>query len=249
MPPPVAYNDRALIIGKTTSGKSEIARFLFSLMTGARRVLVNVKGLADVGVEPIYAPEFDPRAPIVNIVPPTTDQGFIEDVYAYVLAIGGPTVVWLDEAFGPTKGGRAPDSLLIVQTQGAQRQIGHIVCSQRPQDIAVPLRTEAEHFFIVVPPISYPDLEVLAREIAELDGAPCGPRELRQLLVDVRQEHGEHSFVWWHRGTGELVVCEPLPPEVVGAPLRPARAASLPSSPRDLDRESSAGDDAHDPRE
>jgi hypothetical protein len=228
---PVAFNDRALIIGKTTSGKSTFARFLFGGMTGARRLLVNVKGLADVGVAPVSSVEaIDWTAPVVNYVPSTAAQEEYEALYQAILAHGGPTTVWLDEAFGPTSGNKAPPSLLVVQQQGAGRGIGHLVCSQRPANIAVPLRTEAEHIFVFVPPISYDDLGALARELAEIDDAPAGPRELRELLREVQAAHGDYSFIWWHRGSGELIVCEPLSPALVGAPLPHPRAPRRQSS-------------------
>lgn len=223
---PVAFNERALVVGKTQSGKSTFARFLFGRMTGARRILVNPKG-EDYRLGVPVASDvaaIDWAAPVVDFVPRTTRQELYEQLYAAILDHGGPTVVWLDEGFGPTSGNRAPDSLLVVQQQGAQREIGHLVCTQRPVNIAVPLRTEAEHFFIFVPPISFDDLGALAREIAELDGAPCGARELRELLREVQQTHGDHSFVWWQRATGELAVCEALPPVLAAAPLQHARA-------------------------
>jgi hypothetical protein len=245
---PVNYNDRCLILGKTTSGKSELARYLFSAFTGCRRVCVNVKGLADVGVPAVSDPgAVDWTAPVINFVPRSSKQELYEELYAGILAHGGPTVVWLDEAFGPTTGNRAPDSLIMVQTQGAQRGIGHLVCSQRPENIAVPLRTEAEHVWIFVPPISYNDLEAIAREIAYLDDAPCGPRELADLLRSVQAKHGLYSSVWWNRATGELVECEPLPASVVGAPLQQPRAPAQRSSAQELEPVPVSGDTPDEP--
>jgi hypothetical protein len=231
---PVAFNDRSLFIGKTLSGKSTLARWFWGQMIGARRVCVNVKGSPGIGVPPVFdVGAIDWTAPVVNYVPREITPKAFEDLYAAILEHGGATNVWLDEAYGPTTGSSAAPSLIRVQTQGASLGIGHTVCSQRPKDIAVPLRTEAEHIFMVVPPISYDDLGALAREVSYIDGQPCGPRELADMLREVQQQYGDHAAVWWQRGTGEIVVMEPLPPEEAHAPLPEAPAPSPQTSAPD----------------
>lgn len=230
MPVPLRFNDRVLIVGKTQSGKSTFARYLFGRMTGARRVCVNVKGRVDVGVPPVSDPAaIDWSSPVVNFVPASFDRDVFEELYQRIRVVGGPTVVWLDEAYGVTKSNYAPDALLIVQQQGAELGIGHLVCSQRPYNIAVPLRSEAEHVYMFVPPGTFRDIECLAEEVGEQDGHAFTGRDLRDRLRALGEREGPHSFLWYCRATGELTDCAPIPAPLAAAPFR-VTARRRPSS-------------------
>lgn len=211
MPEPVRYHDRALVVGKTRSGKSVLARYLVGQMTGARRLLVNVKGLEQVGVAPVRSLEaIDWSAPVVDFIPPSMHDQVFADLYRAAFERGGPRVIWLDEAMGVTRANYAPEHLRLVQQQGAALGIGHVYCSQRPQNIATELKSEAEHIFICGTVFARRDLDALAVEMG-LSGD-----ELSRRLRELHGDHGDFAFLWYERGSGELTDCAPLPEAWVG---------------------------------
>jgi hypothetical protein len=219
----VAYNDRCLIVGKTQSGKTTFARHLFAGFGGARRLLVNVKGRVHIGVPAVRdVAAIDWLAPVVDFVPPTLERDVWEGLYERIRAAPGPRVVWLDEASGPTGKGYAPVYLRVVQQQGAELGIGHIVCSQRPVNIASELVTEAEHIFIFGLPGRL-DLKHLADEL----GVPTD--YLAGRIEQLRAREGDYSFIWWERATGEMVDCAPLAPAWVNAPVGAPSTRQAPS--------------------
>lgn len=222
------WNDRTLIVGKTTGGKSTFARYLCAHFTGARVVVINVKGKLDVGVPPVHdVMAIDWSARVVNFVPTTFRRELFEELYAAIWAHRNvPTVVWLDEAAAVTSASYAPDHLLIVQQQGAEHGVGHVVVAQRCKNIKMELRTEAEEVFIFVPPPSQADLQWLAEEIGEVDGEEFTAHDLRRRLRELHAEHGDYSFLRWVRATGELDDCAPLDPGWVNATLIDVAATS-----------------------
>jgi hypothetical protein len=224
VPPGVSFNERALIVGKTRSGKTTLARKLAAGFTGARIVVHDPKAMLDMGVPIARHPrDLDPAARVVHYVPVTLDRGRppragveptgAELFYRDVWHMAGPTWLWDDEAAAVTTGNYAPVYSDVYQQQGAGLGKGRGVLTQRPVDIRPNLRTEAEHVFVFTPPPAWPDLRILALEFGR------DPGELQRLMRDLAAHEGPHSFVWWHRGTGELAACAPLDPGWVTAPL------------------------------
>lgn len=206
MPRPVNYSDRVLLVGRTQSGKSTLARYLAAHMHGARLLLINVKGTENVGVDPVYdVAAIDWAAPVVDFIPRTMDRRLFEDLYEAIFSHGGPRVVWLDEAMAVTRANYAPDRLLLVQQQGDRLGIGHLYCSQRPQEIAGALKSECEHIFVCGSVFTARDLQALSAEMG-MSGDQLGAQ-----LRDLHAEHGDYAFLWYCRSTGELEWCEPLP--------------------------------------
>lgn len=203
----VNYNDRILVVGKTQSGKTTfVQHVLFAQMHGARRVAIDPKGHLELGVTPIRrAHELDPREPLLHFIPRTTKMDELEEVYARLWEIGGPTVVWLDEAMGPTTQNRWPEHMAITIQQGAQRGVGHWACSQRPVAIAPPLRTEAEHIFAFVPRPHMLNIQALSLEFG------MGADELAYRFDELQSSQGDYSFLWYCRATNELAGCAPIP--------------------------------------
>lgn len=212
------FDQRCLLVGKTRSGKSTLARYFFLHFTGVRRIVVNVKGRLDLGVEPTYhVAAIDWTAPVVNYVPRSFRREVFEELYAAAWAHRNvPTILWLDEAAAVTSASYAPDHLLVIQQQGGEWGVGHLVCAQRCKNIKMELRTEAEEFYIF-PGLSQPDLDWLADEIAEVDGRPFTGQDLRARLRELQGAHGDHAFLRWVRATNQLADCAPLDPGWVNA--------------------------------
>ena len=208
MPSPVNFHDRVLLVGKTRSGKSVFARHLMAQMTGARRLLINVKGSETLGVEPVYDPaHIDWSAPLVDFIPRSMERDVFEEVYRGVFEHAGPRVVWLDEAMGPTRANYAPPHLDLLQQQGGGLGLGHFYLSQRPQNIAMSLRSEAEHIFMFGTTFTKRDRDVLGAEMG-LSGD-----QLAERMRQAADELGDYAFLWYDRNQGELTDCRPLPAE------------------------------------
>ncbi len=207
MPEPVNYHERILVVGKTRSGKTTFVEHLFTQMRGCRRVAIDPKGhLSFPGVNPTrQVAHIDPAAPLIHYIPTGLDHQEYEDLYRALWQLGGPMVIWLDEAAGPTSKSRWPAHMAVTIQQGAARGIGHWACAQRPVDIAPVLRTEAEHCFMFVPRPHNLNLQALAVEVA------LSVDELAHRFDDLLNQEGEHSFLWYCRGTHELLDCAPIP--------------------------------------
>jgi energy-coupling factor transporter ATP-binding protein EcfA2 len=202
----IRFNDRVLIVGKTGSGKTVLARHLFDSMRGARRTAVDPKGRLQLGITPARSTAaIDLAAPVSHFIPGTLEDAEYEEAFSKLWHAGGPRVVWLDESFGPTRAGYAPQALRFIVQQGREVGVGLIACSQRPVNIEATLRTEAEHLFIFVPAPHRIDLDSLALEIG------CSSEVLAKTMRDLQAQEGDHSHLWYRRNTDELVPCAPLP--------------------------------------
>lgn len=142
------YRDRVAILGMTQSGKSSLARYLFELAR-CRRVLVDPKHSWSVaGVRPAHRlEEIDWSAPLIHVRPPWLDRRFSDELYFGIFRRLRHALVWTDEAYGvcTSAWGAGVDAL---QTQGAELEIGHVACSQRPVNARRTLWTESEHLFL-----------------------------------------------------------------------------------------------------
>lgn len=206
-PDPVRHNDRVLIIGKNQSGKTILARHLATQFTGSRLTFIDPKeGELSLGVDPAREPEeLDLEAPVSHYVPSTLEDAEYEELFDRLWWSRGPRVIWLDEAFGPTRAGWAPKGLRHIVQQGTKHDLGLIACAQRPVNIEATLRTEAEHVFLFVPALTMLDLKTIAPDIGQ------EPNPLRAELEKLLQEQGLFSHLWYCKRTGRLHACSPLP--------------------------------------
>lgn len=209
-PDPIRHNDRVFIQGKTESGKTVLARHVFSHMKGCRRTVIDVKGhLTIPDVEPARMPEeLDLAAPVSHYIPSELEDEEYEELFKALWFAGGPRMIWLDESTGPTRKNWAPKYLRQIVQQGREpSEIGVLACSQRPVNVESTLRTEAEHVFIFVPRPIKLDLKTLAGDIGTDPDVLA--REIDQLLA----HEGPHSHLWYCRRLDRLFHCAPLPPE------------------------------------
>jgi pentatricopeptide repeat protein len=168
----IDWNQRILLAGMTRSGKSELARYLFSLMR-VRRVLVDPKREWALGVG---IPRNDLRAqtmdaavaeveaidwtlPVVHVSPAWLGRRGARDAARYQLEalfsriarITGNLHVWIDEGYGVSSSNWAPAGLIELEVAGGGRGKGTTTCTQRPVNVAKELLTEADHLFLFGP--------------------------------------------------------------------------------------------------
>jgi hypothetical protein len=209
----IAPNQRVVAVGMTRSGKSELLRYLFSVMR-TRRVLVDPKGewrvpgvtchaltaeTKEGAVEQVKA--IDWSQPIVHVHP--TWQGW-EQLAALYGAIGRlpwPVVVWTDEAYGVSSAQRRPPGLIQLQVAGGGRGHGQLIATQRPRNIARELLTESEHIFIFRG-LSEPDV------LAALEGAPFLPPDQ---AIELHRALPQYGYLWVDRIRGQVDIGDPLP--------------------------------------
>jgi len=149
-------SDRILLVGTTGSGKSHLARLLWSSQRPPRVVIdpkddatltggVFVDGRAPVT---FHDPARLPRAEVGRFVPRDPfDLDAYERLYGELWRVPG-VYVWLDEAgiAAPEAGG--PRALRRFITQGRARGLGHIAANQRAVNIDRQLIANAEHLVI-----------------------------------------------------------------------------------------------------
>jgi hypothetical protein len=235
MPVPIKHNDRVFIQGKTDSGKTALARYLFEGFDATRRTCVDPKGRIVLdGITPARTPaELDLAAPVSHYIPGQLEDEEYEELFRLIWFAGGPRLIWLDESAGPTRAGWAPKYLRFIVQQGREHDIGLIACSQRPVNVETTLRSEAEHVFIFVPRTTKRDVETIAGDIGRESA------ELAAELDTLLELAGPWSHLWYSRNTNELSRCAPLPTSWVPGASAPAPEADArpPASPEDREEE------------
>jgi DNA helicase HerA-like ATPase len=209
-------SDRLLLVSSTGAGKSTLAAYLFSQFR-SQRVLVDPKnewtlrGGASVRGIGTLARELD-RAPLVRFVPATGDRAETEALYAELFQ-RRRLVVWTDEAYAVSEASWCPRGLRLLQTQGRALELGHIVCTQRPRNIARELLTEAEHIFVFRHGLAADDLHAVSLELG------LSRDELRAELGRLEP----YGFLWFDRRLQHLGACPPLPASYLAIAGRTAR--------------------------
>jgi hypothetical protein len=170
--PVIRWNQRVLIAGMTRSGKSELARYLFSQIR-VRRVLVDPKRewSLGVGVPRIElrakTPEqaeaevdrIDWRLPVLHVSPAWLGRRGAKDaaryqleaLFARIAGLPGDAHVWIDEGYGVSSASWAPAGLIQLEVAGGGMGKGTTTCTQRPVNVAKELLTEADHLFLFGP--------------------------------------------------------------------------------------------------
>lgn len=212
--------DRILVAGKTRTGKSTVALYLFSRFRGQRVAIDPKAEWVMPGALTVRSPEqlavALERAPLIRYIPTRADRDEWEAVYGLLFETvrrrRRGLVILTHEAAAVSSASWRPTGLRMIQQQGAALGIGHVVCTQRPVHVAKELLTEAEHVFVFTPPFkNRQDLVDLA-PVMNLTAD-----ELRDRLVALP----EYSFLWWDDRAGELTTV----PGGLGPELRAATGA------------------------
>lgn len=149
----LASNERALIAGKTGSGKTYLARYITRPIK--RLVVLDGKGtLGDWGLEPWGMPAI--RALIrgepmrARAIPPIGTD-FLEywDEVIYTAYKAGNVLIYIDEMYSVAPPNQKPsDALWALYTRGRELGVGVWASTQRPVWIPLFALSEAEHFFV-----------------------------------------------------------------------------------------------------
>lgn len=218
-PGQIRWHDRVLAVGMNGNGKSELACSIFNRVR-CRRVLVDPKGDWQVAGAPRYRLRgqteanaqaelegIDWSAPVIHVQPDALVRPQLEALYAQLDRLE-PALIWTDEAYMVSSGSWEPRGLRSIQTTGRSRGIGHLACTQRPKNIAVTLRTEAQHTFLF--------RDIGAEDLASVLAHQPYVGNLFDLnMVQVLAELPQYGFVWLDRDARDVRICDPIP---LGAP-------------------------------
>jgi DNA helicase HerA-like ATPase len=205
----IRFNDRVLVLGSTGSGKSELLNVIFSRMRGgAQRLLVDTKReFAIEGVEPASEVDaIDWSRPIIHYQDRGEGADEMQELFAACYA-RRRLMVAVHElsdvcAF---RAARTPPAFDSYVSKGRALGLGLLAGSQRPFDIPMRAKTEADHVFAFVPRFQ---LEQDHRAAAITLGAD--PAMLARQLDEVQETLGEHAFVHFDRRDRVLEACQPL---------------------------------------
>lgn len=213
----VRWNDRVIVFGASTAGKSEVINHLFSTFR-LQRVLVDTKGheFDVIGADgQVVAPvsdvaAIDWRQPIVHYVDST---GKVDEFGELFDALNQRhrimTVVHEAADLCEYRPNKAPRSVMAYLNKGAAHGRGFIGGSQRAVYIPLHARTESMHVFYMVPRLAEDEDH---RAAASMMGTH--PNELAGRITDLHNAHGDYSFLWYDRRARELRDCPPIPEHV-----------------------------------
>lgn len=208
---------RLIVVGSTTSGKSELVNTLWSQLR-CQRLLIDIKdefALPDPAGEaeltPAYTVEsIDWSAPLIHVVPRNWTPADFDALFEAAnqrrhISIAVHEFGYVCD-FKPGLVGRNVHTYI---SQGAAHGRGLMAATQRPVCFPVSGLTEAQHVVAIGPPPVKPD-----DTAALADGMRLGRHELAAELAELEASHGKYSFLWFDREhDGALTSWGPLPAE------------------------------------
>jgi hypothetical protein len=210
--PGLLYNDRVFVAGQTRSGKSELLNVLFSELQ-VQKVLIDTKGeFAIDDVEPVEDPAaIDWREPVIHYrTSPAGDLGEIDELFQACMGRRRLTVCCHELSdLCDYSAQRTPRWVNAYISKGGAHGLGFYAGSQRPANVPMRAKTEAQHVFYVVPRLTEDrDHDAMA--------APMGidARALDSELRGAQAEHGRYAFLWWDLRAQQLTAWPPLPEPV-----------------------------------
>lgn len=146
-----APGQRGVIVGRTGTGKSTLARALVYMMaTRQRLVIIDPKGdfSPPVPCTLITAPGQAVRARNI-IYRPSIDSDVVSDVDSILRSVynAGNCAVYIDELFGVQEKGNYPSALLPIYTRGRSRGITVLGAVQRPCKVPLECISECDRHY------------------------------------------------------------------------------------------------------
>lgn len=213
----VHHNDRALVLGSTGSGKSEVLNYLASLLR-CQWVLVDTKHeFAIDGVDVVSdVGDIDWGRRVVHYRDLTGDPAEFDELFEACYRRHNMVVVVheLGDLCG-YNANRTPRWVNTYLSKGRARGLGLYGGSQRPVSIPTRAKTESEHVFMVGERfLTEDDHAAVAQAMGQ------SRPELARLVDKTQDELGEpdergrrHAYLWFDRGRRRLIACPQLPNE------------------------------------
>lgn len=215
----VSYHDRALAIGSTGSGKSELINLVFAGVR-CQRVLVDTKDeFAIEGIEPVHdVGSIDWSERTIHYRASATAGVDEFDALFAALYSRRNLVVAVHELgdvceFSPN---RTPRWFNAYLSKGRAKGLGLLAGTQRPVQIPTRARSESDHVFMVGERLLIPaDHDAVAVAMGQ------EPRQLGRLIDQVQAQLGgapdpqgrTHAYLAFTRARRQLIACPPIPPE------------------------------------
>ena len=203
----IKRSDRFLIVGRSGSGKSYLARALFESVPPPRCVIDPKDDPAATGggfrdrrqAVTFSDPAKLPDAEVIRFVPrDPADLELYDRLYRELFEVRG-MFVWADEASWPLPARGAPRGAEKLIAQGRVRGIGHMALHQRPVELARVVPANSEH--LIAFDIGHPDDVATMAKAIGIDPGELGA-ELRNLP--------DHGFAWYSARDRSLTVCDPI---------------------------------------
>jgi hypothetical protein len=208
-------SQRVLAVGMNGDGKSELLASIANRVR-VRRVLIDPKADWQVAGQPRYQLSsstvahaqvelegIDWDQPIVHVQPTPAERGQLEALYARIDQLAPPLLVWTDEAYMTSSGSWEPRGMRSLQVTGRSRGIGHLAATQRPVDVAMCLRSEADHVMLFRN-IGLDDLESFTRRLPYV-------RDYHPSVAQLLEQLPPYGFLWLDKNARELTICDPIP--------------------------------------
>jgi hypothetical protein len=208
----IVYNDRVLVLGQTGSGKSELLNHLFSTFS-CQRLLLDTKG-GEWGVPEVepttVVEEIDWSAPIIHFVTQTDDPMEVDGIFEIARRRRHLTICVHEMCdLCNYSAQRTPPNVSAYLSKGRAHGLGLLGGSQRPVEMPVRGRSEVQHVFVVVPRMGAEDVQAISRI-----GIGIDPKALGDLIDQVEEQAGEHSFIWFRKGARGHTIHRPLPEQL-----------------------------------
>jgi hypothetical protein len=207
----------SVFFGRKGTGKSELARYLFTLFSSPWRICIDVKDELEAklpGVPTVEDPYDVLKFQTVRVAPrDPDDEAFYDELFRILFEnapMFGGSIVWWDEMDAATSPHKIPKQLKIYMIRGRSRGCGLLGCTTRPANTHPVFLSQADHVFVHKLRHSL-DIDAISRHFDipadELSGA-----------LDNLPEFG---FLHYEVKTGELESCDPVhDPDALTAELR-----------------------------
>ncbi len=206
----IRQGQRALAVGMTGEGKSQLLAHLFAIHTG-QRLLIDVQdhyhlgpaALAEGAVDTDRVSRIDWRVRTIRYVPRSFSAHEFDDLHRAIYS-QGDLLVWCDEAEDVAPVHRTPRWVRKVVKQGRKRRITYLAATQRPHGVERSIVNQSEHAF-VFRMVDADDLLALSYRLG---------LTVRELAAELNALE-RHAYLYHELGVDPVRRMPPLPANLV----------------------------------